>query len=275
MLSLSSRTVFYPSADRLCAATGDLATGTIRRESEFLLDEHGLEGALRAASTEYRSRARLIVPEEYLYLTQIEIPAADVTRSRLAELIGEVFPETLSDLAWDFEVVGEREGRSIVEVSGVTKDFGTLLSNAISAASVRLEAVIPESSTLARALPGNDAALLVHERASGTILCLIGDHEVVSSIVLDHLPTDQEVKEFLDFGRSHKHFEASKIFISGDFSGAEGAFGTGLSVVSLDAPLDVVRGALLIDLSSKSDAERLDLPIRTVTSPWYRRFFRF
>jgi hypothetical protein len=273
MLFSHARTVFYPSSESVRAANGDTRTGMISRESEFSLTDGGLSGALHAASGEYALPARLIVPEEYIYLTQVEIPAAEVTRSRLIKSVDAVFPETLSDLAWDFEVITEQDGRATVEISGVTRDFGILLKEALAESEVRLEAVIPESYALARALPTDEEVLFIHARQGGTILSLARARRIVSSITLDHHPAVTELADFITFGQTHKQFVPEKLFLSGSEAQPEEFSSLGLGIVPADLPLDPVRGALLLDLSSNQDADRLDLPLRSDQGPWYRRLF--
>lgn len=274
MLFSHTRTVFYPSSESVRAANGDVRTGAISRESEFLLADGGLVGALRTASREYPSPARFIVPEEYLYLTQVEIPIAEANRSRLIRSVDAVFPETLSDLAWDFEVIAEEDGRATVELSGVTKDFGILLKEALAGSQARLEAVIPESYALARALPTDEAVLFVHRREGGTIVSLARAHRVVSSIILDHHPSESELKGFVEFGQTRKQCVAEKLILSGIEAQGEEFSSLGLDMLPIDLPLDPIRGALLLDLSSNRDADRLDLPLRANQGAWYRRLFR-
>ncbi|QQR78605.1 MAG: hypothetical protein IPJ68_06070 [Candidatus Moraniibacteriota bacterium] len=257
------------------AATGDIRTGMIGRESEFPLADDGLRGALRAASSEYTSPARFIVPEEYLYLTQVEVPATEASRSQLVKLVDTVFPETLSELAWDFEVIAEADGRATIDVSGVTKDFGGLLKEALASSRVRLEAVIPESYALARALPTDDAVLFVHERRGLTIVSIARMRRVVSAIVLDHRPSEAELRDFIEFGKTHKQCTPEKLILSGIEIRPEEFSSLGLDALPLALPLDPVHGALLLDLSSRRDADRLDLPLRGYREPWYRRLFHF
>lgn len=268
-----TRTILFPSTLTLRVAAGDIRTGNIARETQVSLTDDGLRGALRAALGAYPSKARFVVPEEYLYLTQIEIPKVDAVRTRLVRTIGTVFPEALSDLAWDFEVVAEHDGQATVEVSGVTKDFGALLAEAFSGSKVRLEAVIPESYALAHALPSDEAVLFIHQRGTGTILCLAAGHRVVSSLILDHEPSQVECAEFIEYGKTRKQFVAEKVLLSGVSSTTQEISFGDLPVVSLDAPLDPIQGALRINLSSERDAERLDLPLRAYREPWYRRLF--
>ncbi len=273
MLFSHTRTVFYPALESVRAASGDLRTGVISRESVFSLTDEGLSGALRTASGEYASPVRLIVPEEYLYLTQVEISATEASRTRLIKSVDAVFPETLSDLAWDFEVIAEQDGRATVEISGVTKDFGVLLKEALAESGVHLEAVIPESYALARALPTDEAVLFIHTRQGGTILSLARARRIVSSITLDHHPVVTELADFITFGKTHKQFVPEKLFLSGIEAQSEEFSSLGLDIVPADLPLDPVRGALLLDLSSNRDADRLDLPLRSDQGPWYRRLF--
>lgn len=274
MLFSHTRTVFYLSPESIRAASGDIRTGVISRESEFPLADGGLSGALRMASAEYPSPARFIVPEEYLYLTQVEIPVADVSRSRLIKSVGAVFPETLSDLAWDFEVIEEKDGHATVELSGVTKDFGVLLKEALAVSRSRLEAVIPESCALARALPTDEPVVSIHGRQNGAVLLLSRSHQAVSSIVLSHQPSETELRDFIKFGEIHKQCTPEKIVFSGADVPSEQFASLGLETLLTDVPIDPIRGALLIDLSSERDVERLDLPLRAKHDPWYRRLFR-
>lgn len=274
MLFSHIRTVLYLSPESVRAASGDIRTGVVSRESEFSLGDNGLSGALRAASIEYASPVRFVVPEEYLYLTQVEIPAAEANRSRLISSVDAIFPEALSDLAWDFEVIAEESGRATVEISGVTKDFGVLLKEALADSQARLEAVIPESYALARAVPTDEVVLFIHERLGGTILSIARARRVVSSIVLDHHPTEAEVAAFIEFGRTRKQCVPEKLVLSGIELQPEEFSSLRLDIVPIDSPLDPARGALLIDLSSERDADRLDLPLRTSQGAWYRRLFR-
>lgn len=113
--------------------------------------------------------------------------------------------------------------------------------------------------------------LLVHSHQGGAILVLVREHQAVSSLVLDHHPGESELKDFVEFGRTHKQCVPEKILLSDIEALAEEHPSLGLDVVTLDPPLDPVRGALLIDLSSTRDADRLDLPVRGNQRPWYRR----
>lgn len=266
-----TRTILYPSVDVLRVAEGSIRTRTITHDVEVSLADGGLRAALISAFEKQSSPARFVVPEEYLYLTQVELPKEEAVRSRLVRSIGDVFPEALSDLAWDFEVIAERDDRAIIEVSGVTKDFGQLLAEVVAGSSVRLEAVIPESYALAHALPSDEAVLFVHERGAGTILCLAANRRVVAALILDHQPTEAECVEFIEFGKVRKQFVPEKVLFSAVVSQLTTL--DGLPVVLLDIPLDPIRGALGLNLSSQKDADRLDLPIRGQQEPWYRRFF--
>lgn len=269
-----TRSVFFLRPPTLQVATGIAGAGDVTKMSSFSVEE-SFPRALQLALQEHTARARFIVPEEYLYLTQVEIPAIDASRTHLAKSIDAVFPESLSTLAWDFEVIAERDGRATIEVSGITKDFGTLLASALADSKMRLEAVIPESYALARALPSDETVLFVHARGTGTILCLAVKRRVVSSLILDHHPSESELKEFVEFGRTRKQCAPDTLILSGVDVQPEEFSSLGLKSVSLAVPLDPIRGALLLDLASHQDALRLDLPLRSAQAAWYRRLFHF
>ncbi|MFA9262619.1 MAG: hypothetical protein ACEQSB_04675 [Undibacterium sp.] len=268
---LHERTILYPVADELRAATGDTRTGIVLRSNYFSLESEGFPAAFPLVRKEHFAPVRFIIPEEYLYLTQVTLETKSTIRSEIAAAIKDVFPESLSEIAWDFEILSEKEGQTVIEISGVTKEFGELLTAALSHSGLRLEAIIPESYALARTLPFDEPVILIHKRDDRVILCLSRKQKVVSTIILDHQPTPLEVREFIEFGKTRKGCAVEKIVLSGFGSEEESLGVDDLPVSMLDTALDPIHGALLLDYSSRHDADRLDLPLRIRSGSWYQR----
>ncbi len=269
------RTILYLTVNELRAATGDIRTATVLQSDYLSLEHESLPAAVRSIENQHTKPVRFILPEEYLYLTQVKIGSQNKTRSQIAVAIKDVFPESLSEIAWDYEILSSEGDQLTVEISGVTKEFGTLLSEALAQSILRLEAVIPESYALARAVPFSEPIVLIHKRESGTMLCLVKEQKTVSALTLDHDPTQSEILECIDFGKERKQCVAEKIVLSG-LTNEHEAFSAGtIPVVVLDSPLDPIHGALLLNPVSGRDADRLDLPLRDRPDGWSRRLRTF
>lgn len=265
------RTILYLTANELRVATGDIRTATVLQSDYLSLEHESLPEAIRSIEQHHTKPVRFIIPEEYLYLTQIKIDSQARTRSQIAAAIEDIFPEALSEIAWDYEILSEEDNQLNVEVSGVTKEFGSLLTEALAQSILRLEAVIPESYALARVVPFSESVVLIHKRGEGAMLCLAKGQKIVSAITLHHDPSQIEVREFIDFGKEHKQCSVEKIVLSGFTNEGDKFSVDTIPVVTLDLLLDPIHGALLLNPSSSRDADRLDLPLRGRPESWFRR----
>ena len=122
-----TKTILFPSESALCIATGTEGGQGLTTASRVALDKNGLFETLLVVLRKGVRRFRFVIPEENLYLTQVKVPESEADRSRIVPFIESIFPEVLSEIAWDFQVVGMEDGQALVEVSGMRKEFGVLL----------------------------------------------------------------------------------------------------------------------------------------------------
>lgn len=266
--------IFFLTETALTAARIHPHTYQIEEEKIFVLDEHGLVGALKQACSEFGQGARFVLPEEYLYVTQLEVAASGLrSRSVLEDKILEVFPETLGDFAWDYELIEMNDEKAVVEISGVVKDFGEVLRDALKNSHCRIEALIPESYALARLISGETVSLLIHERESGWICALIAKERVVTSIFLEQVPTEQDLRSLITFGTERKKAAPNEVILS--------LCDTDPSLFPLlDLPQRVIEGGLnpltgaAKIVLNRQDSARLDLPLRGTGLSWFARVSR-
>lgn len=268
-----SHIIFFLTATSLEAARVSHDGSMIQEEVSFSLDETGLAGALKKASARFGQGARMVLPEEYLYVTRLELDLPKThLRSALEQKIVSVFPETIGTLAWDYELIGTTEKGVVVELSGVVRDFGEILSQALGEAHYRIEALIPESYALARLVLGNETSLLVHEREAGWISALIMEEHIVTSLWLTETPTESDLKSLITFGTERKQAIPQHVIFSLSKTSAQELPQLSLPQVVLDDPLNPILGAAKVSLGRK-DSERMDLPLRGNKSSWFSRLF--
>ena len=243
----------------------------LQDETIFDLDENGLAGALKEAKKKFGQGARMVIPEEYLYVTRVEVELSPKDeRSLLEEKIISVFPETLGGFAWDYEVLTKNTEKGEVELSGIVRNFGEMIDQSLGSAHYRVEAIIPESYALARLVPRNEVSLVVHEKETGWLSMLISDKRVVTSIFLTKIPTQNELNDLITFGTERKHVTPQKILFSLVGTSVQVFPQMGLPQVVLSEPLNPMLGAAKILLGEK-DENRMDLPLRGNRSTWISR----
>lgn len=243
--------------------------------ADFELGNSGLAGSFERAKKQFGQGARLIVPEEYVYTTRLEVQAKNPgLRSNIEKEITQIFPETLGDVAWDYQVITTSNEGIAVEVSGMMSDFSHVLKTALHTAHYRLEAIIPESYALAQLVPGHEVTLIVHECSSGWILALAKDQWVATALFQPNLPTVTDLQNVIDFGKERKHLTVSRVVFSVQKTLPEKLPQlTTLSQTILDVPLDATFGAAKISLG-RSDDQRLDLPLRGAYQSWWQHWFK-
>lgn len=243
----------------------------IEQAEEFSLDETGLVGALEKVRVRFGQGARFVLPETYLYVTRLvlDVPAAHL-RSVLEEKVADIFPEALGTIAWDYELIETTERGGVVELSGVVRDFGEVLKDALGKSRYRIQTLIPESYALARLLPVAEAALLVHESQDGWISALVMQERVITSLFLKQAPLEQDLRELIAFGTQRKGVRPSEVILSLRNTDPATLPTLDLPQRVLEIPLDPILGAARIVLRS-GDSDRLDLPLRGVESSWWAK----
>lgn len=270
-----SHLIFLLTATSLQAARIDYTGSTIREEANFVLDETGLVGALQQAKERFGQGARIVLPEEYLYVTQLKLDLPpEHSRQAIEENIMSVFPETLGNLAWDYELTESNAQGGTVELSGIVRDFGEVLEQSLVTAHYRIEALIPESYALARLVLGDETALVLHEKEAGWLAMLIAKERVVTSIFLTAIPTENDLKGLIAFGTERKQAVPQHVILSLIHTEPQALPQLDLPQVVLDTPLNPLVGAAKILLGSH-DSERMDLPIRGNRSTWLSRFLMY
>ncbi|TXH00328.1 MAG: hypothetical protein E6P95_03740 [Candidatus Moraniibacteriota bacterium] len=265
--------IFLLTSDALQVARIQPDRQTILKESEFKFESTGLAGALEQAKNQFGHGARLIIPEEYIYVTRLELQTSKIQlRSKIEKEIERVFPETIGTLAWDYQIIGTSNERMTVELSGITSDFAEILQTALSTSKYRFEAIIPESYALARLLLGQKNTLVVHERLGGWILILAQDQWVVAALFQPFLPTMTDIQNLIDFGKERKQFIPDQIVFSVQKNSREYLPQSPYPQVVLDEPFHVMFGAARLSLG-QSDSQRLDLPLRGKHRSWWHRLF--
>ena len=266
------QTIFFLTHSLVRMASVRIKPSEILREERISIEDIGLARAFEEGRKRMGNPEKLIVPEEYLYVTRLELPNADARhRSGIERVIESVFPETLEKLAWDYECVGETQGKTLVEVSGLVKEFGQILSAALKSANLSIASIIPESYALARLIEHPEPVLAIHESETGWIVFMVAGQRVVSSLFWDHVPTEKELRDFLEHTRKEKQVTAKQFVFSSVTASGEGWPELGLTRLPLDRALNVFHGAALIRAHSHRDEDRLSLPVRPL-SAWYSRW---
>lgn len=270
MLMKSCTVLFLTDVSLEVARVNSSAT-LVEREASYSLDEAGLVGGLERVTNDFGRRVRFILPEKYLYVTQIRLDASpEDLRSVVEQKITDVFPESLDTLAWDYELIATNDDQVTVEVSGVVHDFGEMLRASLEKVHCRIEALIPESYALAQLVPGQGTTVLIHENQMGWVMALITRERVVASIFLDHIPTEPDLREFLIFSEQRKSVHPEKILLSVQTTDPSLLPLCNLPGSISDIPLNPMLGAAKIALK-KRDSDRLDLPLRTGQASWFSR----
>lgn len=271
-----SRTIFFLTNEALKAAQIGIDTHAVTRTDTFTLGEQGLAGALHQARERYGQGARWVLPERYLYVTQITVPVAESrSRAALEKYIANVFPETLGTLAWDYELLEPTESGEVrVELSGVVKEFGDILAQAIEQTGYHLEALIPESYALAQLVPGTRPTLLVHEKPDGWIVAVLQAGKVITALFLETLPDEAMLHTTLTFAKERKGIDPECLALSLQGTKSEAIPDLGLPREVLPQSLDPLLGGSLLTLGVRDDT-RLDIPLRGLSQPWYCRFIHW
>ncbi len=267
-----NRIIFALTTTTLHVTRVDHVGHEVLETADFEIGDAGLAGVFEQARKQFGQGARLIVPEEYVYVTRLEVEKLpSLTRSNIEKKIEDIFPEVLGDMAWDYQTIASTETGMMIELSGMTSDFTQVLKEALHQAKYRLEAVIPESYALAHQLIGKEVTLLIHERADGWIVALVKDQLVATALFQTSIPTMSDVQNVIDFSKERKKLVPEQGVYSLVKTLPEELPKIDLPQVTLDKPLDAVLGAAKMVLG-QTDGQRLDLPLRDTKRSWWRRW---
>jgi hypothetical protein len=190
--------------------------GAIEDKRTFPVTEGDVHEAFSQAVQAYGTTGKIICEESLVYVFSVLV-SEEVLKDaeRLQACCAERFPEEIATLIWDYRVLRKENGRFLIQVSGMRKDFGEQLKKLFEAYHFSAECIVPESYALAQQFLGQGNIVVVQERQGKALLVHMHEGAVLTSqIVTDPA---QEAAGFLEYVRWQPGGEIHKI-IYVDFS---------------------------------------------------------
>lgn len=240
-----------------------------------------LPQALATARAALGKRIRLVLGDFFTYVSSVplaETASPEEERGTVGESFQLLIPEKLSETSWDyrsFEMPTEKsiQPRRYAEIIALTRSCARTIIPAIKEAGFRIEAVEPESTSLARLLQDEDTCTMILYKSDSSFLIAgaFRGHILASFSTIPKL-TDAiflEAKRFLEYRFS---CEVRSLHAVGSFSADDFArvkpetFDQNHIIVSTHEG-SAARGTALKDDFEGADSAILSLNLSTLIAP--------
>lgn len=242
------------------------------RETRFPLAHESIASIFLKIKNDFGKRVRLVLAEQGVYTFSIPVTLeASLTRARMTQALKAYFPEEPESTAWDYRVLSEQEGASLVEVTEIKQDWYNLLLQAAGESGIIFESIVPESVALAHLIKSPKPAVFLSQRADGSVLitsCVQG--EVLTSFFFKELPATSTITALLDFfQKKYSMVNKEALVIGADQKALEG---TGWKTKTFDGVFDPLLGEGRA-VHVRKDMKDLNISPSLPRLPWYRRWF--
>ena len=247
----------------------------------FRYTKETLADGLKKIQTISKEKMRIVLGEEFVYVTELSFPhGTTITRELVREKAEEVIPENLKQTEWDFQTLHYKEKTKdtdtiLVQVAVIEKSFSESFRQALAVTPLSIEAIYPESYVLANLeIEESEVVIIIEQDRELTVLCAVLDGFVVATRVKKDAITTEDVRGFLSFLSTYKGKSPKKIFLS--HCGEENLL-KDLSLEGYEVRVkeyNPLVGAALLEKISGEDEEILNIDIFSSIEKkaWWRIF---
>lgn len=246
----------------------------IEEEQTFSLVERSFEEVFRQAVERYGNTGRVVCGEEYMYVFSLSLTDDELKdESRLRALCAERVPENIESIVWDYQILRKNKNLSLVQVSGMRKDFSEQLAALFDECHFSPEGIVPESYAIAQEFLGQGGLLLCQERQGKMLLCHIDNGAVFASQVSPQ--EEKEANGFLEYARLRSENEIQKIIFM-DISEGKDFFPKEevLKKEYISSSSEAIFGISKLKWRLKKETAILDLKVPRRKSSWNMRFWK-
>jgi hypothetical protein len=155
----------------------------IKTTLSFVWTNENLRQQLAVIKNRFGASFRILLDDSYVHTAHIYLPPNNYNvRSVVQEKAQQIIPEDLNQTVWDFKEEpqlrdnNQKDGR-FYQILAINREFHLLLSGAISALGLKIEAIEPISQSLARMLAKkqDEPFLIIYRQSNYILTACFGD----------------------------------------------------------------------------------------------------
>lgn len=207
MLFSRERSIIFINREKIRWAKMQVPSGKLLGViQEAVCSEENLRLALADIAKNYSNKARIVVGEEFSYVTLFQ--KGDEQKTTLGEAQA-LIPENLES-GWDSKDGGGRN----VQVMAVQQQVFAVIKKALLENKIEAEAMEAESISLSRMIPSEKDRVALFARFDEKILLEVVQNGIVlATRIFFQLPTKEKIQEFLDYVSSRNNITFETAYV--------------------------------------------------------------